>query len=86
MNVGKQIKLYRLKKQGRYEEALADYEKSFLIESPPRLSDGIYSRAQLFEQLGRYDEAIREQERLIEVLRSDFHCPEEGGRKRHRRS
>jgi len=69
----------RLKKLGRYEEALADYEKSFAIQAPPRLSDGLYSRAQLFEQLGRYDEAIHEHERLIEVLRSDFHCPEEGG-------
>ena len=62
----------RMKKLGRYDEALSDYEKCFTIQNKPHISDGLYSRAQLFEQLGRYDEAIIERRRIIEVLAEDF--------------
>lgn len=62
----------RMKKLGRYDEALADYEKCFDVQEKPRLADGLYSRAQLFEQLGRYAEAIAERERIIAVLGEDF--------------
>ncbi len=57
----------RMKKLGRYEEALSDYEKCFDVQEKPRLADGLYSRAQLFEQLGRYAEAIAECERIIAI-------------------
>lgn len=62
----------RMKKLGRYEEALSDYEKCFSVQKSPHISDGLYSRAQLFEQLGRYEEAISERERIITVLGEDF--------------
>ena len=43
-----------MKRLGRYEEALADYEKCFDIQKPPRITDGLHSRAQLHELMGDY--------------------------------
>lgn len=62
----------RMKKLGRYEEALADYERSYTVQQAPRLIDGLYSRAQLFEQLGRYHEAAEEHRRIIHVLEEEY--------------
>lgn len=62
----------RLKKLGRHEEALGDYEKCFVMQAPPRIGDGLYARAQLYEQLGRYEEAIGERERIIRCLSEEY--------------
>lgn len=62
----------RMKKLGRYEEALADYERSYAVQSAPRLIDGLYSRAQLFEQLGRYAEAAQERRRIVAILAEEY--------------
>lgn len=62
----------RMKKLGKYNEALADYERSYAVQSSPRLIDGLYSRAQLFEQLGRYAEAAAERRRIINVLAEEY--------------
>ena len=62
----------RMKKLGRYDEALADYERSYTVQSAPRLIDGLYSRAQLFEQLGRYAEAAAERRRIVSVLAEEY--------------
>lgn len=62
----------RMKKLGRYEEALADYERSYAVQSTPRLIDGLYSRAQLFEQLGRFAEAAVERIRIVNVLAAEY--------------
>lgn len=67
----------RFKKLGRYEEALADYEHCFVMQQPPRLSDGLYSKAQVYEQLERYWEAIFEHERIIACLQEDFGLTDE---------
>jgi len=69
----------RLKKIGRYDEALSDYEKCFTVQQKPHISDGLYSRAQLFEQLGRYEESIAEHRRIISVLNEDFGITEGEG-------
>lgn len=61
----------RFKKLGRYEEALADYEKCFVMQSPPRLTDGLHSMAQLHEILGDYAAAIEDRERIIKCLRDE---------------
>ncbi len=63
----------RFKKLGRYEEALADYEKCFYMQEPPRISDGLYSLAQLHEQLGDYEAAIYDRQRIIKCLKEEFH-------------
>jgi transcriptional regulator with XRE-family HTH domain len=62
----------RLKKLGLTAEAEADYEKSMDIQSAPRLTDPLYSLAQLHELAGEYDSAIRDNERIIEVLAKDY--------------
>lgn len=69
----------RLKKLGRYEEALEDYEQCYRMQKPGRLTDGLHSRAQLFEQLGQYDRAIAERRRIIQSLEEDFDCTEGEG-------
>lgn len=61
----------RLKKLGRYEEALADYEKCFVIQKPPRITDGLHSMAQLHELMGDYAAAIDDRERIIKCLHDE---------------
>ncbi len=60
------------KKLGRYEEALADYEKCFTMQEPPRISDGLYSMAQVHELLGDYDAAVEDRKRIIKCLREEY--------------
>lgn len=62
----------RYKKLGRYEEALEDYEKCFVIQEPPRITDGLHSMAQLHEFLGDYAAAIGDRERLIKCLQDEY--------------
>lgn len=62
----------RLKKLGRYEEALADYEKCFVIQDSPRITDGLHAMAQLHEILEDYSAAIRDRERIIQCLREEY--------------
>lgn len=62
----------RFKKLGRYEEALADYEKCFLMQEPPRVNDGLHSLAQLHELLGDYDAAIRDRQRILKCLQEEY--------------
>lgn len=61
-----------LKKLGRYEEALADYEKCFEMQEPPRITDGLHSMAQVHELLGDFDAAIRDRQRIIKCLREEY--------------
>lgn len=67
----------RVKKLGLYEQALSDYEKCYTMQNAPRISDGLYSRAQLLEQLGRYADAIVERERIIDCLINEFGLDED---------
>lgn len=61
----------RLKKLGRYEEALADYEKCFVIQKPPRLADVPSSMAQFHELMGDYAAAIDDRERIFKCLQDE---------------
>lgn len=61
-----------LKKLGRYEEALADYEKCFEMQTPPRITDGLHSMAQVHELLGDFDGAIRDRQRIIKCLKEEY--------------
>lgn len=63
----------RIKKLGRYEEAMADYEKCFEIQEAPRITDGLYSLAQVHELLGNYEEAIDARQRIIKCLKEEYH-------------
>lgn len=63
----------RFKKLGRVQEAICDYEKCFAIQEPPRLTDGLYSLAQLHELTGDFDAAIDDRQRIIKCLKEDYH-------------
>ena len=62
----------RIKKLGMWDEAEADYEKCFAMQSPPRLTDGLYSLEQMHEQKKDWAAAIRDYERILEVNESDY--------------
>lgn len=61
----------RFKKIGLLQEAMADYEKSFTMQTEPRLADGLYSLAQMYEKAREYDKAIESYERIIKNLREE---------------
>ena len=75
----------RYKKIGLVQEAMADYEKCFAIQNPPRLTDGLYSLAQIYEGTNEYDKAIETHERILKCLREEhgqvFGTAEESCRK-----
>ena len=60
------------RKLGRYQEALADYERSFSMQEPPRIADGLYSMAQVHELLGDFDAAIADRKRIIKCLKEEY--------------
>lgn len=62
----------RFKKLGRMREAIDDYEKCFAMQEPPRLTDGLYSLAQLHELMGDFDAAINDRQRIIKCLKEDY--------------
>ena len=61
----------RLAKEAK-QEALADYENCFDMQKPPRLTDGLYSMAQVHERIGDYAAAIRDRQRIIKCLREEY--------------
>ena len=57
---------------GLIKDAIADYEKCIEMQSAPHITDGLYSLAQVHEMLGDYKAAIKDNERIIRYLASDF--------------
>lgn len=62
----------RLQKLGKYEEALADFEHCVTMQQAPRITDGLYSMAQIHERLGDFDAAIEDNKRIMKVLREEY--------------
>lgn len=62
----------RIKKLGFPEQAMADYERCFAMQTHPRITDGLYSLAQMHEGQGDYDAAIADIERIIRCLEEDY--------------
>lgn len=62
----------RMKKLSYVEEAIADYEKCMAIQVKPRLTDGLFSLAQVHEQMGDYEAAIYDNERILQILAEDY--------------
>ena len=56
---------------GHYLAAEADYEKSFAVQTPPRLTDPLFSLGQMHEQKKDYA-AIRDYERILDVNGHDY--------------
>ena len=42
------------------------------MQEPPRISDGLYSLAQLHERLGDLDGAVRDRERILQCLKEEY--------------
>lgn len=61
----------RYKKIGLMQEAMADYEKCFEMQTPPRLTDGLYSLIQMYEKAGEYQKAIETYERILKCLKEE---------------
>lgn len=62
----------RLKKLGMIEEAMRDYERCFAMQNSPRITDGLYSLAQIHENRKEYQAAITDYERIIQCIREDY--------------
>lgn len=62
----------RLKLLGLFREACADYEKCVKMQQAPHILDGLYSLAQLHETAGDYGAAVRDCERIIKYLETDY--------------
>lgn len=61
----------RLKKLGMYEAAIADYEHCFAMQKSPRITDGLYSLAQMHESQKNYEAAIADYRRIIQCIAED---------------
>ena len=63
----------RLKLLGHVREASLDYEKCVEMQQAPHILDGLYALAQLHETAGEYAAAVRDYDRIIEYLATDYH-------------
>ena len=61
-----------MKKLGFPDQAMADYERCFAMQKPPRITDGLYSLAQMHEERGDYAAAIDDCRRIIRCLEEDY--------------
>lgn len=62
----------RFKKIGKITEALKDYEYCFIMQEHPRITDGLFSLAQLHELMGDYKAAIEDRKEIIKCLKEDY--------------
>lgn len=63
----------RLRKLGYTDRAIGDYIKCVDVQEAPRLTDGLLSLAQIYEEQGHYDKAIEAREKQIQILKDEFH-------------
>lgn len=75
----------RYKKIGRVQEAMECYEKCFMMQEAPRITDGLYSLAQLHERLGDYAAAMEDRKRLIQCMKEEYHVTSGESIDEHRR-
>lgn len=61
-----------LAKLARYDEAIADYEKTMALMPPPRFVDPAEAIAQICEIRGDYETAIACYEKVIDLMRTDW--------------
>ena len=59
------------RKLGMPEKALEAFERSFTVQEAPHYTDGLFAKAQIHEQLGDYDAAIKDYRRIITHLREE---------------
>ena len=65
-------------KKGEYEKAIALYEKDFAVDTQrPRFTDALDAIADIYEIMGRYRDAAATFDRIIRLLRDEWHMTEE---------
>lgn len=62
----------RMERLCRYDEALAGYRKASDLAEKPRYVDPQIAMAQIYEALGRYDDAIRAREEEIAIKQAEW--------------
>ena len=63
----------RLNRLNEYEDAIVCFNRAFeLQKTPKRALDMVYSLAFLYKKLGRYIEAIKSWECILQVLAEDY--------------
>lgn len=75
----------RFKKIGKINEALEDYEYCFKMQEHPRITDGLFSLAQLHETMGDYNAAIEDRKEIIKCLKEDYKVTSGNSIDEHRR-
>ncbi|MBR5010725.1 MAG: tetratricopeptide repeat protein, partial [Clostridia bacterium] len=65
-------------KKGEYEKAIAFYERDFALdEKRPRFTDALDAIKDIYETMGRYKDAAATCDRLIALLKDEWHMTEE---------
>lgn len=65
-------------KKGEYEKAISLYEKDFEVDAQrPRFTDALDAIKDIYEIMGRYAEAAGTCDRMIELLKNEWHMTEE---------
>ena len=67
----------RFNRLNEYEEAIAYFNNAYNAQTAPHKLDMIYSLAFLFKKLGRFAEAKKEWELIIEALILEYETPED---------
>ena len=62
----------RLRKLGFLERAIDDYIKCMDVQEAPRMTDGLISLTQIYEEQGHYHKAIKAREKQIQILKEEF--------------
>lgn len=63
----------RLNRLNEYEDAIACFKRAFdLQKAPKRALDMVYSLAFLYKKLGRFEEAVKAWECILQVLKEDY--------------
>lgn len=59
-----------------YDEAVSYYQKALDLQPVPRYTDAYLSTAQIYEIQGKYDDAIRAWEGVLQICREEWHYTE----------
>ncbi len=65
-----------LVREGRYEEALAEFRRAWEISPSPRMVDPVESMAQVYERMGQPEQAVAVLEEELRCYREEWHFAE----------
>lgn len=62
----------RLRKLGILDRAIEDYIKCVEVQEAPRMTDGLLSLAQIYEEQGQHEKVIKVLEQQIKILKEEY--------------